>query len=875
MDADPGTPMMRQYRALKAQHPDMLLFYRMGDFYELFFDDAVAAAEALDIALTRRGKENGTDVAMCGVPVHNAETYLQRLIRRGFRVAVCEQLEDPEEAKKRKGAAKLVQRDVVRIVTPGTLVEDELLDARAPSFLAALAVEGDGDDAALAWLELASGHFRTLATTRSTLATELARLAPQELLAAESVIADPAVAPALAEWRDRLVPLEAHQLAAGAGAERLRRAYGVESLDGFGTFTAAELGAAGAVLAYVELTQKGATPGLQPLSSQTVEGRLALDPATRRNLELVEPLAGERGATLLAAVDRTRTAAGARLLVHHLTGPLTDLAAIAARHDRVEALVRDAERRRRGREVLAETPDLERALGRLGLGRGGPRDLGVVARALAAAGRLHRLLAAAAPPLDELALPLAAEAAFGERLRAALVDTPPRLAREGEAIRAGFDAELDAARSLRDEGRRHIAALETELRAGTRISGLKVRHNHMLGFFVEVGAQHADKLPDRFVRRQGLANAARFATPELSDLELRLNEAQARARAREEAILEELTAAVVRAHAPLAALAGALAELDVAAGWAELAALEGWVRPELSDDLAFAVEAGRHPVVEAAVAKAGGRFVANDCRLGDTDRLWLLTGPNMAGKSTFLRQNALLVILAQAGAFVPAARLRLGVVDRLFSRVGAADDLARGRSTFMVEMVETAAILNQASHRSLVILDEIGRGTATHDGLSLAWAVVEHLHDVVRCRGLFATHYHELTDLEDRLERLACHTMRVREWRSQVVFLHEVAAGRADRSYGLHVARLAGLPPAVVARAEVLLDRLERQAKLAPTRLAADLPLFQGLEPAAERAPSRLAGELDTLEPDRLTPREALDALYRLKALTSDEENGG
>ncbi|MFP4270272.1 MAG: DNA mismatch repair protein MutS, partial [Alphaproteobacteria bacterium] len=460
------------------------------------------------------------------------------------------------------------------------------------------------------------------------------------------------------------------------------------------------------------------------------------------------------------------------------------------------------------------------------------------------------------------------------RLRAALVDAPPRLAREGEAIRAGFDGELDAARSLRDEGRRHIAAMEAELRAETALASLKVRHNHVLGFFVEVPAQHAAKLPDRFVRRQGLANAARFATPELTDLELRLNEADARAKAREQEILDALTGAVVERRAALAAIAGALAALDVAAAWAELAAAEGWVRPELADDLAFVVEAGRHPVVEAAVARDGGRFVANDCRLGDADRLWLLTGPNMAGKSTFLRQNALLVILAQAGAFVPARRCRLGVVDRLFSRVGAADDLARGRSTFMVEMVETAAILNQASSRSLVILDEIGRGTATHDGLSLAWAVVEHLHDVVRCRGLFATHYHELTELEGRLERLACHSMRVREWRSEVVFLHEVVSGKADRSYGLHVARLAGLPPAVVARAEVLLARLERRAQCGPARLAAELPLFQGLAPAPEPEPSRLVRELEALDPDALSPREALAALYRLKALAAEREDG-
>ena len=863
--ATAATPMMRQYLALKARHPEALLFYRMGDFYELFFEDAVKAAAALDIALTRRGKHQGEDVPMCGVPVHNAQTYLHRLIEKGFRVAVCEQMEDPEEAKKRKGAAKLVERDVVRIVTPGTLTEDELLDAREDSFLAALAEDEAGF--ALAWLELASGYFQTTALPADRLAAELARLEPRELLLAEGHSGDERLRTALADWRTRLVPLASSQLAPRGGRERLERAYGVGALDAFGTFTPAELGAAGAILAYVELTQRGALPGLQPLKSQTTEGQLTLDPATRRNLELTEALTGGRAGSLTAAVDRTLTAAGARLLQRHLAGPLTDRTAIETRHARVDALLHDSERRRSVRQALRETPDLERALGRLQLGRGGPRDLGAVGRALRTAQAIALLLDGAAPVLDALGPDLGGGEDLASVLDAALVETPPRLAREGEAIRAGFDDELDQARSLRDEGRRHIAALEASLKQRTGRSSLKVRHNTMLGYYVELSAQQAEPVPDGFVRRQGLANASRFATAELTDLEMALNAADDRARAREQAVLAELVEQVVAAADPLGATARALASLDVAAGWAELAAAEGWVRPELTQDLAFEVEAGRHPVVEAAIASTGHRFVANDCRLGEADRLWLLTGPNMAGKSTFLRQNALLAILAQAGAFVPAKRLRLGIVDRLFSRVGAADDLARGRSTFMVEMVETAAILNQATGRSLVILDEIGRGTATHDGLSLAWSVVEYLHDVIRCRGLFATHFHELTDLENRLDRLACHTMKVREWRQEVVFLHEVGDGRADRSYGLHVARLAGVPATVVARAEVLLKRLEQQARQGPERLALDLPLFQTLEPEPAAASDPLAAELDATDPDALSPKDALDVLYRLKAL--------
>ncbi len=864
--------MMRQYLALKAEHPDVLLFYRMGDFYELFFEDAIAAAEALDIALTRRGRHQGEEVPMCGVPVHSAETYLQRLIRRDFRVAICEQTEDPEEAKRRKGADKLVRRDVVRIVTPGTLTEDELLDARAESFLAALA-EADGA-LALAWLELSSGHFQTIALDVDRLAVELARLEPKELLLDEALTQEARLTAALAPWRSRLVQVSASQLAPRSGRERLCRAYGVNALDAFGHFGEAELGAAGGVLAYVELTQRGALPGLQPLRSQTGDGQLALDPSTRRNLELTEALGGGRAGTLLATVDRTLTAAGARLLQRHLSGPLTERERIVARHERVAALVADPERRRELRVRLREVPDLERALGRLQLGRGGPRDLGAVGRALGVARSIAALLDGAAPVLEAFTGDLGGSEPLEERLRAALVDTPPRLAREGDAIRAGFDAELDQARGLKDDGRRHIAALEAQLKQETGLSSLKVRHNNMLGFYVELNAQQADRAPAGFVRRQGLANASRFATEPLTELELALNAAEGKARAREQALLDALTADVVASAKALGAIARTLAGLDVAAAWAELAAAEDWVRPELAEDLAFEVEAGRHPVVEAAVRSTGERFIANDCPLGDHDRLWLLTGPNMAGKSTFLRQNALLAILAQAGGFVPAKRFRLGIVDRLFSRVGAADDLARGRSTFMVEMVETAAILNQATGRSLVILDEIGRGTATHDGLSLAWAVIEHLHDVIRCRGLFATHFHELTDLEDRLERLACHTMKVREWRREVVFLHEVADGRADRSYGLHVARLAGVPAPVVARAEALLKRLEQQAQQGPARLALDLPLFQTLAPETPAiAADLLRAELDMLDPDAMAPKDALEALYRLKALAVPAED--
>jgi len=907
-----ATPMMAQYLEIKGQWPDALLFYRMGDFYELFFEDAVAAAGALDIALTKRGKHLGNDIPMCGVPVHSHEAYLERLIRKGFKVAVCEQVEDPSEAKKR-GAKSVVARAVQRLVTPGTLTEDTLLDARAHNYLAALARVGSEGELGLAWADVSTGEFAVTGVSRSGLGAELARLSPGELLVPEGFAADEDNGEILAHSGAAITLLPAARFDSGNAERRLKDHFAVAALDGFGAFSRAELGAMGALLDYVELTQVGRMPALAAPRRVATAETMAIDAATRANLELVRTLPGETAGSLLAAIDRTVTGAGARELGSRLAAPLTDPQAINGRLDAVDWLVEAREVRRDLRSALKSAPDIARALSRLSLGRGGPRDLAAIAGGLAAAHTLCGALDAAPPSLlplpDEIARECAAmanvAAPLKERLAATLAEELPLIARDGGFIAKGASADLDETRALRDDARKLIAGLQAKYAEETGISALKVRHNNVLGYYIEVPPRHGEKLvqppfSETYIHRQTMANAMRFTTTELAGLASRIAEAAGRALEIELALFDELAAATLAETSALARTAEALAALDVTAALAELAVERRHVRPRVDASLAFAIRGGRHPVVEAALAKTGEQFVPNDCDLSagiaeqsgmsqgaasrsdmpDNDSrhdapksLWLLTGPNMAGKSTFLRQNALIAIMAQMGAFVPADEAHIGTVDRLFSRVGAADDLARGRSTFMVEMVETAAILNQAGPRSLVILDEIGRGTATFDGLSIAWAAVEHLHDVNRSRALFATHYHELTVLAEKLEHLANATMKVKEWKGDVVFLHEVGPGAADRSYGIQVAKLAGLPAPVIARAQSVLSALEKgNDREARAKLIDDLPLFSAT--ARPNAPlteeSAVETELKNLNPDELTPKEALDLIYRLRGLMKD-----
>lgn len=876
------TPMMAQYLEIKEAYPDAILFYRMGDFYEMFFDDAVAAAEALDIALTKRGKHDGNEIPMCGVPHHAAEGYFLTLIRKGFRVAVCEQMESPAEAKKR-GYKAVVRREVVRLVTPGTLTEDSLLDARRHNFLAAYAKVRD--EAALAWADISTGALHVMVLPQVRLGAELARLAPSELLVAEGTEAS--LGEIVSEMGVSLTAVSRGAFDSAAAETRVASLFGAQGLDAFGTFTRPEIGALGAIVDYLEITQKGKLPLLRPPQREITGGTMQIDAATRRNLELTHALSGGRAGTLLATIDRTVTSGGARLLERRLSSPSLSVDTVVGRQAAVTFMLENAHLARDIRDHLRKVPDLDRALSRLSLDRGGPRDLAAIRNGLEQALTLSGLCenSELAPLLGEAAQALQGHDILLDLLDQALIAEPPLLARDGGFIAPGYDSDLDESRQLRDEGRGVIASMQAQYSEMTGIQALKIKHNNVLGYFIEATAKHAETmmsapLTETFIHRQTTANQVRFTTVELSELETKILNAGNNALETEKRLYSVLRQAVLDASAKVSSAARALAEFDLQTALAEMATSENWCKPEVNNSHDFDIQGGRHPVVEAALRKQGGApFVANDCDLsgGNDASIWLLTGPNMAGKSTFLRQNALIALFAQIGSYVPAATAKIGIVSQLFSRVGASDDLARGRSTFMVEMVETAAILNQADDRALVILDEIGRGTATYDGLSIAWATLEHLHEVNKSRALFATHYHEMTALAGKLKGVENATVTVKEWDGEVIFLHEVKRGAADRSYGVQVAQLAGLPPSVVNRARDVLEMLEKGEREGGKQKALidDLPLFAAApapKPQAETGPSPVQEKLDTIIPDDLSPREALELLYEIKALSTKQQ---
>jgi len=871
---DTVTPMMAQYLEIKAAHPDALLFYRMGDFYEMFFDDAVAAAAALDIALTKRGKHDGADIPMCGVPHHAAEGYFLTLIRKGFRVAVCEQMESPAEARKR-GYKAIVRREVVRLVTPGTLTEDSLLDARRHNYLAAFHIVRD--EGALAWVDISTGAFHVMPCKGAQLGPELARLTPREVIVVDGSEAN--WAGLVSDSGAVLTTLGASAFDSTAGSKRLRGLYKVGSLDAFGEFGRAEVAAMSAVAEYLEITQRGNLPLLRPPVQEGQSAAMQIDAATRRSLELTHAMNGGRQGSLLHCVDRTVTAGGARLLERRLASPSCAGKTIAARQAALQFLVEQSRLTEELRDTLRGVHDLDRALSRLALDRGGPRDMAAIRNTIGQAGLLaERMIGDLPSILADAAQDLTGHEGLLALLDEALVAEPPLLSRDGGFIAPGYDTDLDEARTLRDEGRSVIAGMQADYIEKSGIGALKIKHNNVLGYFIETTATHAEKmmappLNEIFIHRQTTANQVRFTTVELSEIETRILNAGGRALEIEKRLYSSLTDAIIAQAGPLGALARALSEVDLTAALAHLAIAENWVKPVVDDSRAFEITGGRHPVVEAALQKDGTPFIANDCGLTDAP-IWLLTGPNMAGKSTFLRQNALLAILAQMGSFVPASAAHIGIVSQIFSRVGASDDLARGRSTFMVEMVETAAILNQADDRALVILDEIGRGTATYDGLSIAWATLEHLHDVNRCRALFATHYHEMSALSAKLDGVENATVTVKEWDGDVIFLHEVKRGSADRSYGVQVARLAGLPQVVVERAKVVLEALEKGEREGGTSRKAiidDLPLFSATPtPAPMKTKKSLVEErLKGVLPDELTPKDALALIYELRDLAA------
>ncbi len=878
------TPAMVQYMELKQAHQDYLLFYRMGDFYELFFDDAITASKALDIALTKRGKADGKDVPMCGVPFHAYESYMAKLMKQGFKVAICEQMEDPAEAKKR-GYKAIVRRDVVRLVTPGTITEDTILDSRKNNYL--LCVAKINNDFGLAWIDLSTGVFYTQlleikeGNEVAELHTAIDRLAPSEILVADTLLQNSDLFHLLNEYKEKLSVLPQARFNSGNAQKRILEFYNVNTLDSFGSFSKSEVTAAGILLDYVENTQKGKMPRIarpvKILSSQYME----IDAATRHNLDLLD---GPRGSTLISVLDRTVSGAGARLLANRLANPLLNVKKINARLDVVEFFLKHQDVREKLRTVLKSCPDIERAVSRLGVGRGGPRDLLSIGVTLGSLPKLITLIETFKPidVVDELPSAVAKvlqkfgnHAMLVNMLANALWvedrnNELPLLARDGDFIKAGYSPELDAVRDLKNKGHNYILNLQSKYVQQTGIEHLKIKYNNVIGYFIEIPNKEAAQVlgNPEFIHRQSVLNAARFTTVELTELENQIRGAAEKALALELAVFDDLVHSVLLAADDITRTANALAELDVGSALADLAEENNYCRPEIDDSYAFEIVDGRHPVVEEAIRRSHeGSFVGNNCSLDvESNRIWLITGPNMAGKSTFLRQNAIIAIMAQMGSFVPAKSAHIGYVDKVFSRVGASDDLARGRSTFMVEMVETASILNRADRRSFVILDEIGRGTATFDGLSIAWAVVEYLHEVNKCRALFATHYHELTDLTGRLKSMSLHCMKIKEFKGEVIFLHEVIEGAADRSYGIHVAKLAGLPPKVLERAEQVLAELEKDKRQNNfSGLDLELPLFSFAPKEEKKSP--LLKELEQLNPDDLTAREALQKLYDLKEM--------
>lgn len=861
---------MRQFFEVKARYPHALLFYRMGDFYELFFDDAVDASKILDIALTKRGKHAGDDIPMCGVPVHAADQYLQKLIASGRIVAICEQLESPVEAKKR-GAKSVVKRDVVRLVTPSTITEEALLEPTQSNFMLAITREEKGR-VGCAWAEMSTAEFSVSECSEAELAGLLARIEPKEILLMDDEGAK--------SWIARFTALAPTWLTKQAfDATRAERAIKTQwhlgTLDGLPSYSIPMKRAIGAVLHYIELTQLSANAQLRIPSLSDATSFVRMDSATRRSLELTQTQFGAKQGSFLWAIDKTNTAMGGRALLARLQAPPRDASLLGQWHDQVALLLEAPSLQQALRKELAEVTDLERAISRLSLGRGGPRDLLAIRQVLSVNNNINHILykessinALAYKSIYERWMDgLAGHATLMQLLQDALKADVPLMARDGNFIAAGYRPDLDEYRRLRDESRRVILAMEAELKASTGINALKIKHNNVLGYFIEITPTHESKVPTDFIRRQGLANALRYTTVALSETARKIDEAAEKALQLELGLFEDL-AATVLSHAPaLLITAKTLAEIDVASSFAELAQKGSYVRPELSPSGEFSVHGGRHPVVEAVLSRQGQEFIANDCHLSADTPMWLITGPNMGGKSTFLRQNALMILLAHVGSYVPASRAIVPMVDQLFSRVGASDDLARGQSTFMVEMAETAAILNQATSQSFVILDEIGRGTATFDGMAIASAVTRYLLEQIRPLTLFATHYHELTSMSQHYTGLRNYKAEAQEYKGNLIFMHKISSGTADRSYGIQVAALAGMPKEVLKFAKEKLHEYQTVSKSVSN--AADAPLFAFIgqqKPNVSHESNVLREQLEALNLEGLSPKEALDLLYQWKS---------
>jgi DNA mismatch repair protein MutS len=845
-----STPLMQQYREIKAKHQDAILFFRMGEFYEMFYEDAELASRTLGLTLTSRNNGGASEVPLAGVPVKAAGEYLRRLITQGYRVSICEQTEDPKAAK------GIVRREVVETITPGAAFADDLLSGARNNFLCA--VRRQADRYGIAAIDITTGEFRMTTTSAGDAEAVMSRYSPREVIVESNTTLDD-LASASAEGEGPLLThRDSWHFDPELSAEKLRRRFDVNSTEvfGIGTEDSLALGAAGALLTYLEELQPSGMPHLSRPRIERTSRYMPLDEMTRRNLELVESLRGGGSGTLLSVLDRTLTPMGARLLRQRILSPLTEIEAIEHRLDGVESLA-DELMRTRLRDEIDGVRDIERLAGKAASGRISPRELGALRDSIARLPRVEAALAKAAPKSDLLEN-WESCADLCDDLTSYLVDRPPIAIGEEPSIRPGVDQQLDEWRALRDGGRDGIARIQSEERERTGISSLKIGFNKVFGYFIEVSNSNKHLVPGDYQRRQTLAGAERFVTPALKEFEESVLSAAERIEIRERELVDNLRSRTAARTARLQAAGQAIAELDVLSTLAEAASREGYVRPRISNDFGLSIKKGRHPVVERMMARE--KFIPNDVELDEKLRIIILTGPNMAGKSTILRQIGLIVLMAQAGSFVPAESAVIGVADRIFTRVGASDNLVRGQSTFMVEMAETSAILHSATARSLVLLDEIGRGTSTYDGISIAWAVTEHLHDQVGCKTVFATHYHELTQLEGLLVAVRNYNVQVREVDDKILFLHKLERGGADRSYGIEVGRLAGLPSVVLLRAKELLRRLEAEQLAAPVKQATpegqQLALFAGRNPMMD--------EIASLNTDEMTPMQALERLAKL-----------
>lgn len=861
---DKATPMMRQYLQIKEENKDCLVFFRMGDFYELFFEDAIIAAPILEVALTRRGKTETQDIPMCGVPHHSCELYVQKLIKSGFKVAICDQLESPAEARERDGHKAVVKRGVIRIITPGTITEDNLLEGKTANYL--LTIFKQDNKFAFSYADISTLEFKTCEIALKEVANEVARINPSEIIIADSLILDKDFQPIYNEYKNKIVTFVDSFFNFKKTQTKLKQNYNIEAIEAFGNFTKGQVAACGALIEYICITQKREQITLNPPVNENRAEYMIIDSTARKNLELFTSI-NENGISLFKAIDKTQSNAGGRLLKKYLAFPSINPETIKERQNLIDLFLKNPELRKTTCNYIKQLADIERAASKIAYKRANPLDLYSIKNSLIIANSISKELQEINnSQLKLLASNLLQANNILNLLNKALIEREIYL-NQNDYISPNFHPQLKELYNFRNNSKNLIAELREEYRTKTGISGLKIEFNNVIGYYIEVTKTHLNKIStEEFIHRQTMVNASRFITDKLKDIEGKVFSAKEQIELIESQIFTELSNEIITNSRDLKIVADALAYLDVVSSFAELANENNYCQPEIDNSKKFEIINGRHPVVEKNVEKlTGNPFIANNCKLENSQKLWLITGPNMAGKSTFLRQNALIAIMAQIGSFVPAESASIGIIDRVFSRVGAGDDLAQGRSTFLVEMIETATILNQATDRSLIILDEIGRGTSTYDGLAIAWSCLEYIHDNLKCRTIFATHYHELTELSNKLKSLKCYTTTVKEWEGKVIFMHKLAPGIADRSYGINVAELAGIPPTVITRAKSVLHELHDQYQTNENSENKMIDLFNYKNYHSNN--SELKTFITKINPDELTPKEALETIYQLKKL--------